>query len=132
MTLVTRSADASIDASSAMYAPQIPDLLAGAAIDMAAPCYIETSSGLVKMSDGTAATEPAEIIGFAASPASAGDPVTLFGKGTRFRYGSGLTPGDIFYIGATAGRLDDAATTGDAVGVAQVLTDTDIRVTRDI
>lgn len=132
MTLVTRSALASIDNTSAMFAPQIADLLAGEDIDVGAPCYIESSSGLLKMSDGTAATEPAEIVGFAASPASTGQPVTVFGKGARFRYGSGLTPGNILFIAATAGRLDTAATTGDAIGVAQVLSDTDIRVTRDI
>jgi hypothetical protein len=43
-----------------------------------------------------------------------------------------LTPGDKYYIGATAGRLDAAATTGDAVGVAQAITSTDIRVTRNV
>jgi hypothetical protein len=42
-----------------------------------------------------------------------------------------LTPGDILYIGTTKGRLDTAATTGDATGVAQVITNTDIRVIRD-
>ncbi len=131
MTLVTRVATASLDASSAMFAPQIPDLLAGEDIDNLAPCYIESASGTLKMSDGTAATEPAEIVGFAAGPASLGEPVTVFGKGLRMKYGSGLTPGDILFIAATAGRLDDAASVGDAVGVARVLTDTDIQVIRD-
>jgi hypothetical protein len=55
----------------------------------------------------------------------------VFGKGTRFNYATGLTPGDKYYIGATAGRLDTATTTGDSVGVAQAITSTDIRVIRD-
>jgi hypothetical protein len=42
-----------------------------------------------------------------------------------------LTPGDVLYIGATAGRLDTAPTAGDIEGVAQVITSTDIRVLRD-
>ena len=132
MALVTRSADASIDATSAMYAPQVADLLAGEDIDMAAPCYLNSTDGLVYMSNGTAANEAAEFLGMAASPASTGQPVTVYGLGARFRYGSGLTPGDILYIAATAGRLDTAATTGDAIGVVQVLSDTDVRVIRTL
>jgi len=131
MALVTRIALASIDLTSAMFAAQIADLLAGEAIDVAAPCFIKSADGLLYMSNGTADDEDAEIVGFSASPASAGQPVTVFGKGARFRYGSGLTPGAQFFIAATAGRLDTAATTGGLIAVAQVLTDTDIRVIRD-
>ena len=131
MALVTRGSDAGIDMSSALYAPQIPDLYAGEDLDIAAPCYIKTSDGMVYMSDGTAANEAAEVVGFTARAVKAGQPATLFGKGTRFRYGSSLNPGDKFYIAATAGRLDTAATTGDAVGVAQAITANDIRIIRD-
>jgi hypothetical protein len=131
MALVTKSAQASMDASTGMFAPQITGLIAGENIDVAAPCYIKSSDGKLYMSNGTAANEAAEIVGFAPRAAKAGEPLTLFGGGARFHYGSGLTPGDKLYIGATAGRLDTAATTGDALGVAQVLTATDIRVIRD-
>lgn len=131
MALLTRSTKASADMNSIMYAPQIPDLVAGEDLDMAAPCYIKSSDGKVYMSNGTAANEAAEIVGFTPRETKSGQPVTLLGKGARFRYGSGLTPGDKYYIGATAGRLDTAATTGDAVGVAQAITATDIRVIRD-
>jgi len=72
-----------------------------------------------------------QTIGFTPRAVKAGQPVTVFGKGARFSYGTGLTPGDKYYIGATAGRLDTATTTGDAVGVAQAITSTDIRVIRD-
>lgn len=132
MALITRASTASMDASTGMFAPQITGLTAGEALDVAAPCYIKSSDGKVYMSNGTGANEAAEIVGFTPRAVASGQPVTLFGKGARFSYGTGLTPGNILYIGATAGRLDAAATTGDAVGVAQVITATDIRVTRDV
>ncbi len=131
MSLVTRASTASMDASTGMFAPQITGLVAGEDLDVAAPVYIKSSDGKVYMSNGTAATEPAEVIGFTPRAVKAGQPVTVFGKGARFSYGTGLTPGDKYYIAATAGRLDTATTTGDAVGVAQAITSTDIRVIRD-
>ena len=131
MSLVTRSSSASLDTVTAMKAPQITGLYAGEDLDIAAPCYIKSSDGKVYMSNGTAANEAAEVIGFSARAVKSGDPVTVFGKGARFQYGSSLIPGDVYYVGATKGRLDTAATTGDAVGVAQAITSTDIRVIRD-
>lgn len=121
-----------MDASTGMFAPQITDLIAGEDIDAAAPCYIAAADGKVYMFDATAANEKARLAGFCPRAAKAGQPVTLFGAGARFSYGSGLTPGSILYGAATKGRLDTAATVGDAVGIAQVITATDIRVTRNI
>jgi len=131
MALVTRVTDAGMDASTGMFAPQITGLMAGEDLDVAAPCYIKSSDGMIYMSKGTAANEAAEVVGFTPRAVVAGQPVTLFGHGTRFRYGSGLTPGDVYYIATTAGRLSTTPTTGDADGVAQALTPTDIRVIRD-
>lgn len=132
MALVTRDAAASMDASTGMFAPQITGLIAGEDIDAAAPCYIKAADGKAYMSNGTAANEAAKIDGFnPRGSVKTGQPVTLVGKGARFRYGSALTPGARYFIGATAGRLDTAATTGDAVGVAAAINATDIRVTRD-
>ena len=131
MSLITRASTASMDASTGMYAPQITGLYAGEDLSVAAPCYIKSSDGKVYMSNGTSANEAAEIIGFTARAVKSGQPATVFGKGARFNYGTGLTPGDKYYIAATAGRLDTATTTGDAVGVAQAITSTDIRVIRD-
>lgn len=130
MALLTRSTTASIDASTAMYAPQLTGLYAGEDLDFAAPCYIKSSDGKVYMSNGTAANEAAEFAGFTPRAVKSGEPVTLFGLGSRFKYGSSLTPGDVYYIGATKGRLDTAATTGDSMGVAVAVTSTDIVVTR--
>jgi hypothetical protein len=132
MALVVRAADASMDASTGMFAPQITGLYAGEDLDAAAPCYIKNADGKVYMCDATAADEKAVLAGFCPRASKAGQPVTLFGVGARFRYGSGLTKGAKLYLAATKGRLDTATTVGDAVGVAQVINDTDIRVTRNI
>lgn len=133
MALITRSASASMDAISGAKTPKLSgDLYAGEALDAAAPCYIKASDGLVYMSNGTSANEAAKIDGFTARAVASGQPVTLVGRGAIFSYGTGLTPGARYYIGTTAGRLDTAATTGDAVGVAAAINATDIRVTRDV
>lgn len=132
MALLTRSTTASADANQIMYAPQVAgDLYAGEALDAAAPCYIKNSDGLVYMSNGTAATEPAGYDGTTPQAYAVGEAVTLHCFG-RYKYGTGLTPGAKYYIGATKGRLDTAATTGDAVGVARAINDTDIRFTRAV
>lgn len=130
MGLITRSTNAGIDASTAMYAPQITGLLAGQDLDVAAPCYIKTSDGKVYMTDATAANEAAECVGFTPRAVKSGEPVTLFGAGARFQYGTSLTPGNVLYLGATAGRLDSAATVGDSMGAAMVVDATDIVVIR--
>lgn len=134
MALVTIDTNASVDASTGMTAPQITgDLFAGEDLLAVCPCYIKNSDGKVYMSNGTAANEAAGFDGFTARACKSGQPVTLFGIGTRFRYAAAtLTPGAKLYIGATAGRLDTAATTGDAVGVARAINDSDIRITRAV
>lgn len=123
-----------VETRSAQHANQIPasiNLVAGEALLTAAPCYIKASDGKVYMSNGAAANEAAELDGWTGKSYAAGEPVTLWGRGVIFEYGTGLTPGAVLYIGATAGRLDTAATTGDAVGVARTINATHIRVTRD-
>lgn len=134
MADVTKSASASMDASTGMFAPQVTgNLYAGEALAVAAPCYIKASDGKVYMSNGTAADAAAGFDGFTARACSAGEAVTLFGVGARFRYGTGLTPGASLYMSATAGGgvLSDAATTGGTTPVARAISSTDIRVTRN-
>jgi hypothetical protein len=130
MALVTRSTTASMDAN--QFEQVSAGLLAGEALDLVAPCYIKSSDGLVYMSNATAADEEAEVVGFTARAVASGQPVTLFGPGSRFKYGSSLTPGNILYLGATNGRLDDAATVGDTFGYARVESATDIVVIRTL
>lgn len=124
MALITKVSP-DVDASSAMVALQAP-LIAGEALEVADACYIAGADGLVYKADGTAGDELAQFAGFAARTAAIGDPITLYGIGTRFKYATGMTPGDRFFVAATAGRLDDAATTGGTVAVAMAVSATDI------
>ena len=129
MSLVTRSAAASMDANqSEQFAAG--NLYAGEDLDMVAPCYIKAADGKVYMSNGTNNDEAATFVGFTARSCRNGEPVTLFGDGTRFRYSTGMTPGAVLYIGTTKGRLDTAPTTGDLNGVAAAVNATDIVVRR--
>ena len=123
MALVTKGSQLKIDAASAQFAPQLSgDLYAGEALDALAPCYIKASDGKVYMSNGTAANEAAKCDGITPKAYVAGAAVTLYGPGTKAEYATGMTPGATLYIGATAGRLDTTATTGDATGVARAIT----------
>lgn len=133
MALVTRSNSAHMDATTAQKAPWLSgDLIAGEDLDPVAPCYIKASDGKVYMSNGTAANEAAGTDGFTPTSYKAGQPVTLFGKGTRFGYADAdLTPGQVLYIAATKGRLDTSPTTGDDKGVAKAINKSDIRIVRD-
>jgi hypothetical protein len=130
MASVTRDANASIDASTAMFAAQITGLIAGENL-VIGPCYVKAADGKVYMSNGTAANEAAKFDGFAARAALAGQPVTLYGVGTRIRYGNGLTPGADYFVDTVAGGLADAATTGGTTAIARAVDTTDIRVTRN-
>jgi hypothetical protein len=127
MALLARVADASVDASTAMFAEQVSGLVAGEAIDACAACYIH-SDGTVRMSNGTSANAAAKVDGFSAQRAAAGQGVTLFGRGTRMRYGSGLTVGALYYLATTAGRLDTATTTGGQTALVKAITANDVRV----
>src|SRR5215218_8504357 len=124
MALVTIATDAGVDTGTAAHAPHLAgDLVAGEAILLMATCYIKASDGKVYMTNATsAATEATRLAGISPRAVVAGQAMTLVGAGVRFRYAaSGLTPGAILFLGTTAGRLDTAATTGDAVGAAQAI-----------
>lgn len=135
MALLAKDAAASVDTSTAMFAPQIAGLVAGENIDACAVCHVE-ADGKVYMSNGsqagTAATAAeladAKVDGFSAQAAKAGQGVTLLGEGLRMRYGTGLTIGALYYVGTTNGRLDTAATALGTVAVAKAITATDIVV----
>lgn len=127
MAEVTKDANASVDASTAMMAPQITGLIAGENIAVAAPCYI-ASDGKVYEANGTTDDEKADVAGFAPRTCTAGEPLTLYGVGARFRYGTNLTPGARLYLAGTDGKLDTAPTVGDPAGIARVITATDIVV----
>jgi hypothetical protein len=99
---------------------------AGEALDAASPCYIN-SDGLVYMSNGTATNAAGAVHGWCPDAVAAGDPVTLYGPGAVFNYATSMTPGAILYTGATKGRLDTGATTGDTTGIAIAVSATHIK-----
>lgn len=134
MALVARLATAHIDTSTGMFAPPISgDAIAGEALDAVAPCYLHTD-GKYYMCNGALADNKAVVAGWTPKAYPINGVIDLIqGIGVRASYGSGLTPGAKLYLAATKGRLDTAPTTGDAVGVAQVMHDGGgIRLTRII
>lgn len=132
MADVARVATASGDTTHLQKVPQISgDLYAGEVLAAVAPCYIKASDGKVYQCNGTAANEAAKFDGFTARAVDINQPVTLYGIGARFQYGSGMTIGADLYLSATAGVLADAPTAGGLVPIARVITATDIRVTRN-
>jgi hypothetical protein len=124
MSAVTKVSP-SMDASTGMFALQVTDLLAGEDIAVCDACYIK-SDGKVWRSLGSSDTAAAAFVGFCPRAAKSGQPVTLYGIGARFRYGSSLTPGAVYYVGATAGALDTAVTAGGRTPIALAIDDTDI------
>lgn len=129
MALVTKSTTLSVDTNSIDNSNRLSGLIAGEAIAAGDVCRIH-SDGTVMLTNATALNASAYVDGIAAGAADLGQPVTLLRQGARIKYGSGLTPAAILYAGATAGRLDTATTTGDAVGVAKVVSATDIVIIR--
>lgn len=127
MALLTRASDASPDTSTIIKLPSLSGLVAGEDIAACDACYVSTD-GLIYRSNGTAANAAAKVDGFAMQAAKAGQGVTLFGPGTRMRYGTGLTPSSLYYLGTTAGRLDTATTTGGTVALCKAITSTDVLV----
>lgn len=128
MASVTKAADASIDVSTAQFAPQISgELYAGEALGACDACYID-ANGVVKKGNGTANDAAAKVHGFVPRAVASGEPCTLFGIGTRMEYSTGMTPGDEFYLDTTAGGLADAATTGGTDIIAIAVNATEIVV----
>lgn len=85
------------------------------------------STGRVLRSNGTSANAAAKCDGIAVAAAKSGEAVDVY-RYVEMNYGSGLTPGTRLYVGATAGRLDTAATTGGTAPVAFVVDATRIFV----
>lgn len=133
MALVTPlTTNITIETVSARHAfrnPALDGLVAGEALLAAAPCYIHTD-GTVHMSNGTADNNEAVVAGWTGKSYAAGEPVTLFEEAV-FEYATGMTPGDLFYLGTTNGRIDDTATTGGTAPIAMALDAKRIKVKSD-
>ena len=129
MPTVAKSTRASLDPVQALTTQQLTgDILAGENLPTFSPCYI-ASDGKAMLSDGSAAGAAAVIDGWTAKDYQTGEPVALLGRGNRGHYSDGnLTPGQNLFLGAGAGLLADAATTGGTEPVARAISATDIYV----
>lgn len=137
MAEVTRTGVPTPSNPLAVQRRSITGLYAGEALAGGDTCYIKQSDGKVYKASGAAANEAASCKGFVAKVASAGEACTILRNGIHLAYGPNVTgtptgPGKRLYLSATVpGGLSDAATTGDATGVAFVI-DTDGRIEIDI
>lgn len=114
---------------SAQHVPYVSAVVAGEDLDAVAPCYID-SDGKVMMSVSTQTTISgvADYIGFTPDTVASGMPTTLFGKGARFNYSTGMTPGSYIFIAATAGALDTTKVASADTPVAYVISAKEIVV----
>lgn len=134
MATVTRATSPSMDANQANQVAA-GELYAGEELLAVAPCYIKASDGKVYLCDGAANNEAAKFHGFTPKRYLAGEPVTLFGAGSRFKFGTGMTPGATLFLAAAdnytdPGNLQTTASTGDTKGTAFAVSATDIVVCR--
>jgi hypothetical protein len=107
---------------------KVTGLLAGENIAAGDMCYVKASDTRIWRSIGTTlGAAAAKTIGIAAEAAKAGQPCTLY-HDVNFNYGQGLTPGTALFVGAAAGALADAATTGGTGVVGYVIDATRIYV----
>lgn len=129
MAAVSKSGTPSLSTLLPCPAHQLSGLIAGEALAAGDACYIK-SDGLVYKATGAAANAAAVVYGFAAQGYAAGAGVTLF-HGVTFNYGSGLTPGALYYLsGTTAGGLDTATSTGGTTVIGFAVDATRISVKR--
>lgn len=127
MALIAKSGTPSLASPYPTGGNVLRGLLAGEAIEAGDAIYI-ASDGTLMRSNGTSANAAAVGGWIAAGDASTGEALTGY-KNVAFHYGSGLTPGTPLYVGATAGRLADAASTGGTAVVARVIDATRIQFT---
>jgi hypothetical protein len=121
---------ASFDTISLNTAPQFVGT-AAVALFAGALVYLG-SDGLIHLTDATSSAAP--LAGIVAVRSGAGNPCTVFGIGAKCHYAAAgtLTIGKVYFLDVTAnaGGLSTVATTGDAVGVARAISDTDIQLIR--
>lgn len=132
-TVVVKSAQASFDASTGMVAPQVSQKVLGADVGSAVTPLRMAGDGMLYPATAAAAGANARIFGWSTRAGKAGQPMTVYGTGAVAKYADEtLTPGAVLYLGETAGTLSSIATTGDAVGCAQAIDASNIRITRNI
>lgn len=126
MAAITKSGTPSISSLTPGQDKTIVGLVAGEAIAVGDPCYIK-SDGKVWISTGAAANAAAKVRGWALQAAAVNEAVTLVFD-VNIRWGAGMTPGADVFLGATAGALADAASTGGTAPIGFVVDATRIHV----
>lgn len=106
-------------------------MVAGEDIAACEAVYISGANTVSKASSVNTITTSGEskFIGLAPKDYKAGEPMTVFGVGSRFKYSVGMDAGDYLYVSNTAGKLTDEGNAADRP-VAIVLNSTDIQITR--
>lgn len=124
MANLTLSAKSSVDTTSAQFAVQLGGALCGEDIAAGQALELRSDGKLYKHVNKA-------FIGIAPRPAKAGQPLTAYATGTRFKAtDGGLTPGNIYYLSDTAGLIADAATTKDTKGTFYAVSTQDLVVRR--
>jgi len=112
-----------------------PFICGATAIPIGAPCYV-TATALTVLPSITTTTSPGlatftAFNGFSVNAVAIGEPVTLFGIGTRVHIvESGLTIGAYYWCSATAGRISDALVLAGDTPFAYSVSATDIIICR--
>jgi len=129
LTRDTKLAQGGLETIQAMFVPQLSgNLFAGEDLRAVAPCY-QAADGMFYECVGAANDEKAVISGWTGKLYKAGETITLYGLGAIFHFSNAaLTPGQLVYMGAAAGDLDDAQQTGHPGAIAQAFTANEIRV----
>lgn len=132
-TVIVKSAAASMDASTGMVAAQVSGKTLGEDVASACTPLEMKSDGLLYKASAAAADSHARVVGWSTRKGKTGQPMTVYGIGAVMKYADEtLTPGALCFLGETAGALSSIATTGDAVGIAQAIDASNIRVTKNI
>lgn len=136
-TLIVKSANASFDASTGMVAPQVSHRILGEDVSSAVTPLEMRADGLLYRANGAAANSSTRIFGWSTRAGKAGQTMTVYGLGAVAKYADGtLVPGSLLFLGtiggAGVGTLSSTASVGDAVGLAQAIDDSNIRITRNI
>lgn len=132
-TIIVKSAAASIDANTGMVGPQVSHRILGE--DIASPLtpLCMHADGLLWRATALVAGINSRIFGWSTRAGKAGQTMTVYGEGLVGKYADEtLTPGSLLFLGETVGTLSSIATTADAVGCAQAIDASNIRVTRNI
>jgi hypothetical protein len=125
--------DPSLDIVSAQSAVKVTGLKAGEDLEAGDFVYIKSDGKVWRtMAEVcTIATIP-DRLGVVAESVSSGQAVTIFGRGARLQYSTGMTPGALLYTSGSGssgkGKTVDSAVAAGDNGCAMALDATDILV----